>query len=206
MGAKMDITADEFDKQELDWYNFLETKGRYIGGVVESHEGVGGNYRGIISSIKLDGGYFRVFTDNAEENLTGKWKPFEDYTIDCAISSTSSPIVNNKGVAKLHLYMIGEVFLFPAKQLAADLEGKVVVMESGVKDEEGHLFSVQSCECFAEENDGTLEYLANGEVKVWVSPEINWTALFVSLVAIMCMVIGLTTIFWVIWKCWTYID
>ena len=94
-----------------------------------------------------------------------------DFGIVANINEFPPPHVEEDGKAIWSLPYIGCATLYPVKQSAAEFEGKVVAMESGKRDDEGRLYSVAAAECYAEEVGGMIEYLKNGEVKVWVKPE-----------------------------------
>ena len=158
-------------KRELDWFKFLSQKGRYIGGLVESDEGIGGQYRGTIADIEIDRSFVLITTDDAECNVGDGWEPMDDFEVGAHTDYSSAPIVKENGQAVIHLIHIGVAVLTPAKHSPADLEGKVVVMETNVPNEDGHVFSVESAECYAEEHGGMVEYLENGEARIWVQPK-----------------------------------
>lgn len=160
------------NSHESEWVQFLEQKNRYIGGVLESDEGVGGLFRGTISSIELDAFYFKICAEDAERSGDGEqWEPVGGFDVGCNIQITPSPVLSSDGRATFHIMMVGRVIMTPIAP--ANFESKVVVMESGILDKDGHIFSVPACEVYAEECDGVVEYLENGEVRVWVDPQVE---------------------------------
>jgi hypothetical protein len=151
---------------DLTWDDFRDIKARFIGGEIVTVES-GHSYRGKIRDITIDRDMVYFDLSDTEYLDRDGWKPDARGFSVSTTMSLSGIRWSTKGSIHFTMPYLGEAVISPAKQ-EIETEGKIIAMVSGVPDANGVMLSVPSLEYIAETEPGfTLEYLENGQARLW---------------------------------------